>query len=100
MATETTKVRMGEAAQALREDFRELRSVTGDAARETAHEVRERVARAVVAGREKAEHAADDVYTRVRANPLRWVAISAGVGVLVGYMLHRRRVQRRAGSGD
>ena len=100
MATETTKVRMGEAAHALREDFRELRGVTGEAARETAQEVRQKLTHAVSAGREKVEHAADDVRARVRANPLRWVAISAGVGVVVGYVLHRRRVQRRAGSGD
>ena len=89
--SESKSTHMGEAAHALREDLKELRSAAGEAAREKLDEARERARAGVEAGREKLRAARSSLEEHVREKPLQSLLIAAAVGVALGYMLRSRR---------
>ena len=81
----------------LAEDARALMAATADVAGEKVGEARKRLAAALERGREiagdvrdKAVEGAKAADEAVREHPYQAIAIAAGIGALVGYLLGRR----------
>ena len=88
--TASTTERLREQAHTVGKDLRTLGEVAKEAADEKIGDAR-RAARAVYAdGRQRAEGELDRLAARIRDNPLRSIAIAAGIGALIGVLLRRR----------
>ena len=71
-------------------EMHELGRVAKTSAGELATSLREKSEAALDAGRERAKVAKADLEESIRENPLKAVLIAAGVGVVLGWALHRR----------
>ena len=81
----------------LAEDAKALLSATGHLAEEKVVEARKRLSEALERGRETWERVQDRTIqgakaadTAIREHPYQSIAVAAGVGALVGYLLARR----------
>jgi ElaB/YqjD/DUF883 family membrane-anchored ribosome-binding protein len=93
--SESTKGRstsrsFGEQSSRVADEVQELGRVGLASASEAASTLKERGARALELGREKAQAAKGKFEDVVSENPIKSVLIAVGVGVLLGYALRRR----------
>lgn len=80
----------GEQSSRVAEEAQELGRTALSTASEAATTLREKGRHALEAGREKAKHAKEQMDHVVAENPMKSVLIALGVGVLIGYVLHRK----------
>lgn len=83
--------RLREQASTVAEDLRELGHLTTEAAREKLEQARRSAADYYEQGRRKAGELEEQVEGYVRQKPIQSVLMAAGLGVIVGYCLSRRR---------
>lgn len=87
----TAAERLVEHSSAVADDLRQLGRLTGEAAKEKIGQARERAGEAYEASVEKLGEGRTYLEDCVREKPLRSIAIAAGVGMLLGLVLARRR---------
>ena len=80
-----------ETYQDLKERLQDLGGFVKGIARERWDGLREGASRSFDSGRDRAHQIEEGLEEKVRENPMRWVLISVGVGLLLGTMLKRRR---------
>ena len=80
-----------EKATRVKNDLADLGVATKEVAREKFAEWRTDASTLYRKGREKAQKFEQSVEGSIREHPVRAVLIAAGVGLLVGYLLRRRR---------
>ena len=83
---------LGDGVAQIRDDLSELKGGVATAARSGVNEAGKAARRAMDMAKEKGADAADAVRGQVSANPFVSIAIAAGVGLAVGFMLGRPRV--------
>ena len=71
-------------------DVKDLGRLGGEIATDTAHIAEERISEYYNAGIKKAKSLEGDLETEIRKNPIRSLAIAAGVGLLLGVLWRRR----------
>ena len=71
-------------------DVKDLGGIGGRLAADTAHMAEERVSEYYNEGIKKAKSLEGDLEPEIRKNPIRSLAIAAGVGLLLGAMWRRR----------
>lgn len=74
----------------LKERLQELGGIAKDAARERWDGLRHGASHSLATGREKAHQLEGTLEGKVREHPMRWVLLSAGVGLLLGSLLRKR----------
>jgi ElaB/YqjD/DUF883 family membrane-anchored ribosome-binding protein len=88
-ATSSMDQLMGQASR-VKEDVQELGHIARDVAREKYQELRTQAGGYVKAGTDKARQWETSFENEIREHPLRSIAIAAGVGLVVGYLIRRR----------
>lgn len=69
---------------------KELGGMAKDAAKETNGHMKESVSERIEAGQEKLEEVGQSIEQSIRENPLKFILIAAGVGVVIGRFFMRR----------
>ena len=80
----------GDRLDEVREGLTELGHVARDTVYASAEELRKRAELALEAGRARLHDVSNTIEGRIRAMPMRSVAIAAGVGLAIGLLLRRR----------
>lgn len=77
-------------ASDLGHDVKDLGKIGGKLATDTAHIAEERISEYYEEGKRAAKKLEGSLETEIRKNPIRSLAIAAGVGLLLGAILRRR----------
>ena len=77
-------------ASALGHDVKDLGTIGGELATDTAHLAEERIAGYYEEGKKKAESLEKNLETEIRKNPIRSLMVAAGVGLVLGALWRRR----------
>jgi ElaB/YqjD/DUF883 family membrane-anchored ribosome-binding protein len=80
---------LGDGVSQIRDDFSDLKDGVAVAARSGVHEAGRAARRFVDVAKAKGTDAADAVKGQVAANPFASIAIAAGVGFVIGFMIRR-----------
>jgi ElaB/YqjD/DUF883 family membrane-anchored ribosome-binding protein len=89
-STMTALEQLQEKFHDLKERLHDLGGIAKEVARERWDGLRHGASHSLATGRERAHELEETLEEKVREHPMRWVLISAGVGLLLGSLLRRR----------